>query len=141
MFTLTVDNNPLVVRTVRGRLVKADPGGEHLTAESGYEALRVAEQISPDVVFLDTEMRDMNGLEVARQLKKSNPRVNIVFISKKAEYAVLAFDINASGYLIKPVSEAQILEALQNLRYPISPRSRRREVVPGNHDRICIRES
>ena len=120
MITLTVDDNPIIVESVREELLRLDPRGSHHTSCSGEKALRLSEQLSPDVVFLDIEMPDWNGLEIAKRLKTACPRTNIVFITGHAEYALPAFEIYASGFLLKPVTQEQLHRALDNLRYPVS---------------------
>ena len=56
-----------------------------------------------DAVFLDIDMTEMNGLEVAAQLMKNNPRLVVVFITGHREFAYEAFSVEALGYLTKPV--------------------------------------
>ena len=123
MITLTVDDNPLIIQSVREGLSSLVPDGKHLAAESGAEALKCAEQSKPDVVFLDIEMPDRNGLDVAKRLKALRPQTNIVFITGHAEYALSAFELYASGFLLKPVTKSKLEEALENLRYPVSASS------------------
>ncbi|MBR0407346.1 MAG: response regulator [Clostridia bacterium] len=120
MITLTVDDNPIIVESVREELLRLDPKGNHHTSCSGEEALKLSEQLSPDVIFLDIEMPDWNGLEIAKRLKTVCPRTNIVFITGHAEYALSAFEIYASGFLLKPITQDQLRRALDNLRYPLS---------------------
>ena len=61
----------------------------------------------------------MNGLEIAKNLKDINKNTNIVFITGYSEYAVEAFSINASGYILKPAKKADVKNALDNLRIPV----------------------
>ena len=93
---------------------------------SGSEAVDFARREKCDIAFLDIDLRDMNGLELAKSLKAINPYINIVFVTGHCEYALSAFEIYASGYILKPVSEKRIQESLNNLRYPInSPKALR----------------
>ena len=125
MLTLTVDDNPASVQAVLKLLSRIDPDGVHRKAESGTEALEIARRQDLDVVFLDIEMPDRSGLEVAERLKSLQPRANIVFLTAHSEYAIQAFGLYASGYLLKPVTESQLRTALENLRY--APSNRQKE--------------
>lgn len=84
------------------------------------EALRWAEANAPvDVAFLDIQMRGITGLTVAKQLKKSSPKVNLIFTTGYSECAVDACNMHSSGYLLKPVNAAKVSYALENLLFPV----------------------
>ena len=84
------------------------------------EAIAWAEDNAPvDVAFLDIQMRGITGLTVAKHLKKSNPKINLVFTTGYSEYAVDACNMQSSGYLLKPVSTDKVKHALDNLLYPV----------------------
>jgi len=74
---------------------------------------------SCDVAFLDVEMRDMDGLTLAKLLKECNPKVNIVFVTGYSQYAGDAFGLRASGYVMKPASPEKIALELEELRNPL----------------------
>ena len=133
MITLTVDDNPIIVETVKEELLRLDPEGDHQTSCFGEDALKLSEKLSPDVVFLDIEMPDWNGLEIAKRLKTVCPQTNIVFITGHAEYALSAFEVYASGFLLKPVTQEQLRRALDNLRYPVSKEKEHRST----HLKVC----
>ena len=123
MYTLTVDDNPTILESMRTMLVGIDPDGTHLTAESSQAAMELIRARFPDVIFLDIEMPGGSGLDMASQLRATQPAANVIFITGYSEYAMQAFTLYASGYLLKPITEAQIREALENLRYPMPRRS------------------
>ncbi len=102
MHTLTVDDRELVVTQMNSILSRLDPDGVHLGATTGTEALRLAGESPLDVAFLDVEMPgDLDGLSLGRRLRARYPRLNIVFITGHQEYAMNAFELDASGYLGK----------------------------------------
>lgn len=70
--------------------------------QSGKEALEYARKNQVDAAFLDMEMQEMHGLELAKRLKKVNPNINIVFVTAYEQYALQAFGVDAIGYLLKP---------------------------------------
>lgn len=126
MKTLTVDDNPMILQSMEKILSRIDPGGEHLTADSGAAALESVAARAPDVAFLDIEMPGGSGLDVAERLRGALPDTNVIFITGHSEYAMQAFQLYASGYLLKPITEAQVRTALDNLRHPIPEPDKRR---------------
>lgn len=72
-----------------------------------------------DVAFLDIEMGTMSGLEIAKQLKLWNPKINIIFVTAYDQYMLSAYKLRISGYLMKPVTKEDIAEELNNLRIPV----------------------
>lgn len=73
-----------------------------------------------DVAFMDIQMPGVTGLELARKLKAVYPQVNIIFVTGYGEYGVEAMNLRASGYLMKPVTTAKVMEEMLALRNPIA---------------------
>lgn len=88
----------------------------HLFSDS-TEALAWAKTHTIDAAFLDIEMPKISGLELARQLKALNRRTSIVFVTAYDQYALHAFDVHASGYLLKPYTRADIAAELENIGF------------------------
>lgn len=84
------------------------------------EALKKVKSIKLDIAFLDIEMPGINGISLAKELKKINPTINIIFVTAYNSYALDAYKLHASGYLTKPVSASKIKEELELLRHPLS---------------------
>lgn len=118
MTTLTVDDNPLILQSMEKILTRIDPEGIHLTAESAGAALDLIGGDVPDAAFLDIEMPGGSGLDLAAKLRGLRPDTNLIFITGHSEYAMRAFELYASGYLLKPITEQQVRTALDHLRYP-----------------------
>jgi two-component SAPR family response regulator len=72
-----------------------------------------------DIAFLDIEMPVITGIQLAKKLKKNNPLINIIFVTAYDNYAIDAYSIHASGYVLKPVKEDKIKKELVGLRYNI----------------------
>ena len=87
--------------------------------KSGDDALKHIDKNSCDIVFLDIEMRGMNGISLAKKLKLIQPQINIIFTTGYSEYAPDAFELHASGYVMKPITEEKIKIELDNLRHPL----------------------
>lgn len=83
-------------------------------ASNGLEALSVAQEVKPDLAFLDIEMPELNGLEVAETWAGSGP--SVVFVTAYTEHALRAFEVSALDYLVKPVAPERLSEALEKVR-------------------------
>lgn len=119
MHTLIVDDNPLILESMKKLLLRVDPEGSHTLAASAASAMAHIRQKPPDVVFLDIEMPGGSGLDMASQLRSTRPETNVVIITGHSEYAMQALQLYVSGYLLKPITEEQIRTALANLRHPV----------------------
>ena len=115
MKTITVDDRQLVVNSITRILRRIDPEGTHLGEKSASGALAVCRELKPDIAFLDIEMPDMTGIELAEHITKENPATHIVFITGHQQYALNAFQIHASGYLMKPVLDEDTEEIVSYL--------------------------
>ena len=117
---LLVDDEPLALRDL-GRMVKEvlKEESEILCADNYEDALEYAKQNELYVAFLDIDMPGMNGLELAMHLKDIRPEINIVFVTAYSEYMGEAWEMYASGYLLKPVQKSAIEKAVAHLRYPV----------------------
>lgn len=82
---------------------------------SAKEALEWIESNPVDVAFLETEIGEEKGIELARQLKEFNPNICVVFVTAHAQYALEAFGIDAIGYVLKPYSEESIAKELKKV--------------------------
>ena len=105
---LVVDDEPLVLRDLeytlkRTRLTCAIRG-----YTSACQALKCAKEEIFDVAFLDVELGYTNGIVLAKQLKELQPNIHIIFVTSYEKYAVDAFAIHATGYLLKPVDVEQL---------------------------------
>ncbi|MGJ7922527.1 LytR/AlgR family response regulator transcription factor [Neobacillus sp. LXY-4] len=73
-------------------------------------------ELNPDLVFLDIELADDNGLSLARRLNSIEPAPAIVFATAYDEYALQAFQLNAVDYIQKPFDEARVQKTLSKIR-------------------------
>lgn len=85
-------------------------------ASNGEDAIALCEEKLPDVVFLDIQLQDMDGFEIADQLLKFPQVPKIVFITAYNQYAVNAFEFSAIDYLLKPVDEERFAKTIHKLR-------------------------
>lgn len=78
--------------------------------------LEQAELLQPDVAFIDIEMPEINGLELAERLQLICPSIQIVFVTAFSHYAVEAFHVNAIDYLLKPIEKPEINRVINKLQ-------------------------
>src|SRR5580658_9023174 len=88
-------------------------------ASNGLEALQAAQTLKPDLAFLDIEMPELNGLEVAEAWGGEGPVV--VFVTAYSEHALKAFELSALDYLVKPVAPERLAETIERVRKRKSP--------------------
>lgn len=89
---------------------EVDIAGE---ADNGAEALELAHKLQPDLVFLDIQLHDLSGLEVAKILARQLPQTRIVFVTAFDQYAIAAFDVHALDYLLKPVNKNRLQNTIE----------------------------
>ena len=132
--TVVVDDEQLA-REELCFLLQQLPGVEVIAqAGDGPEALRVIAEQSPDLVMLDVQMPGLTGFEVAQRLAESAPDSHLVFVTAYDRHAIEAFDVNAVGYLLKPVEMTRLATAVERVRKRRLDRSA--QTAPGNLDRV-----
>jgi two-component system LytT family response regulator len=128
MKAVIVDDERLARVELR-RLLAAHPEVEIAgEARDGEEALALAAQLSPDLLFLDIQMPQMSGFDLLDRLEDV-PQV--IFTTAYDAYAIKAFEVNALDYLMKPIAPARLAAALAKVR----PRS-----APVRLERVFVRD-
>ena len=87
------------------------------------EALEFMKSHTINVAFFDIEMGVCNGLELTNKCKMLNPFINIIFVTGYSKYSYDALKLHVSGFLMKPARVSDVLNELENLRYPIKEES------------------
>ncbi|OXM88423.1 hypothetical protein CF651_00605 [Paenibacillus rigui] len=100
---------------------EVEVAGKFVNPLRGIEAVI---QACPDVVFLDMDMPELGGIQVAERLLQSLPDLHIVFVTAYNDFAVQAFELQAVDYLLKPVRRERLLKTLKRLQKPAPPASR-----------------
>lgn len=119
MITLAVDDRLSVAQQIMEMMYEIDPEGTHFAGSDPEEAIRSIKNDKPDIVWLDIEMPGVNGLEMAAKIKKVSPESNIVFVTGFPEYAVDAFGIHVSGFVLKPATAEKLRSEICELRRPV----------------------
>lgn len=94
------------------------------TFQNGKEALEFAKDHTVDVAFLDMEMPDIHGLELAKALKAHDHEIRVVYVTAFGQYALDAFGVGATGYLLKPYTAGDIHKELAKCSYKHLPSHR-----------------
>ncbi|WP_138756166.1 response regulator [Paenibacillus sinopodophylli] len=111
---IVVDDELLVAEQVDRMLVQA--GVKVLgRCVNPHEALGMAKALQPDVLFLDIEMPELSGLELAERVYADKLDMEVVFITAYNQYAIDAFRVNALDYLLKPVMEEDLERSLERI--------------------------
>ena len=119
MRILIVDDEQMAREDLRDSLAELLPDAEIASCANYIDALAYCEKTKCDIAFLDIEMPKKNGLELAKEIKDIYPETNIIFVTGFQEYALDAFRVQASDYLLKPSRKADIERAIANLRQPV----------------------
>jgi len=112
---LIADDHALFRQGVR-RLLDAAPELQVVgEASSGHEALRLVEELAPDIVLLDVSMPGPSGIEVARVIKTTSPRSRVIILTvfTNEEFLFEAIKAGAMGYLLKDSSPEELLRAVR----------------------------
>ena len=119
--TLIVDDEPLARRNLR-LLLEKDPQIEILDeCRDGREAVKAINALSPDLIFLDIQMPEMDGFDVLARVGPERIQA-IIFVTAFDQYALKAFDVHALDYLLKPFDDERFAHALQRAKSQIETR-------------------
>ena len=116
MIAIAVDDEALML----GALVAAIEASPDITEVNKFsnceKALEFVREKTVDIAFLDINMRGMGGLALAENIIAASPDCKIVFCTGYEEYAIPAFKLHASGYLMKPISAEDVQGEIDNIK-------------------------
>ena len=118
---LIVDDEELARRGLEIRLQEFPDVSIVGHCRNGREALAAVADSAPDLMFLDIQMPGMDGFEVLRKMSGSNMPI-VVFVTAFDQYAIRAFDANALDYLLKPINDERLAEAIARARITLDDR-------------------
>ena len=134
MKIIAVDDERIALEGLLDVISEAAPTAQLNGFEYPEDALAFVEENDCNIAFLDVEMAEMSGVELAEQLKLRNPDINIIFATGFEEYRKEAYDLHASGYLTKPITVEKVKKELGDLRRPIPKNARLRVQAFGNFE-------
>jgi len=111
---LIVDDEPSILQSLSGLL--SDEGFEVITASNGYEALKIIDAESPDLVLLDIWMQGIDGIDTLKEIKKNDPFVQVIIITGHGtiETAITATKLGAFDLIEKPLSIDRVIVSIDN---------------------------
>ena len=134
MRIIAVDAEKLALESLSSAIKAIVTEDEVVSFRYPEDALEYARDNFCDIAFLDVEMAGISGVELATELKKYNSEINIVFCTGYGNYRDAAFDLHASGYLMKPITPEKVKRELENLRRPIFEKKRLKVQTFGNFE-------
>lgn len=129
MNILVVDDEQLVLENLVEAIKEVQPHAKIFNFTSPIKALDFCKEHPCDIAFIDIEMGVMNGIDFAKKLKIIHPLVNLIFATGYLDYSLDAFELHASGYLIKPITPEKIKEELENLRHLIEHQTKKHILI------------
>ncbi|VAV96929.1 Two-component transcriptional response regulator, LuxR family [hydrothermal vent metagenome] len=114
--TLIVDDEPLAIERLQLLCARQNDIDLVGTAGDGESAIRMTEQLQPDLLLLDIAMPGKDGLDVARALSGKENAPAIIFVTAFDRFAVEAFDVAAIDYVLKPVETERLTLAISRVR-------------------------
>ncbi|HXE31139.1 MAG TPA: response regulator [Terriglobales bacterium] len=145
-----VDDEPLARQILR-EMLAAPPlaASVEVVAEcaNGLEAVKAAQELKPDVIFLDIQMPKLDGFEVLELLRDDreqgrDPGAAVVFVTAHDAYALRAFEVHAVDYLLKPFTAERLETALRHAlerRAPLPATALAAAAHPGYLQRVVVR--
>ena len=125
---LIVDDEPLARRGIALRLREQIDISIVGQCESGEDAVTSILSLKPDLVFLDIQMHDINGIEVLRSLRAEEMPC-VIFVTAYDEYAISAFELHALDYVLKPIEEERFTAALNHARQHVTLRQQQKSYL------------
>jgi two-component system, LytTR family, response regulator len=126
---LIVDDETLARSILREHLAKIPEVEIVGEAANGFEAVKLAEELNPELVFLDIQMPKLSGFEVLELLGERAPPA-VIFTTAYDEFALRAFEVHAVDYLLKPVEPPRLVAAVERA----AERLRNKTPAPSAHD-------
>jgi two-component SAPR family response regulator len=134
MRIIAVDDEKIALESLSSAIKAIVTEDEVVSFRYPEDALEYANTNLCDIAFLDVEMAGMSGVELAAELKRYNSEINIVFCTGYGNYRDAAFELHASGYLMKPITPEKVKRELENLRRPIFEKKRLKVQAFGNFE-------
>ena len=118
MKIIILDNHKLIIAEIKRQVLSVLPKAECTCFTKQREAIEYVRKNHVDAALLDIDMPGLNGIEVAELMCRINPRLNIIFVTGYPEYALQAFSVPVSDFIVKPVSEDALKATFHTLRFP-----------------------
>ena len=114
MTIVAVDDEKIALEALSNAIREAAPEEELHSFRWSEDVLAFAEETRIDVAFLDVEMAVTSGVQLAQRLTLYQPQINIIFATGFGQYRDSAFDLHASGYLMKPITAEDVQKEIDH---------------------------
>lgn len=121
MKILVADDHKLIVEDIVDELHGIVPDAEIIGTNEPDQILRLADEHLFDVIFMDIDLDQENGIDLAEQILEKHPRTNIIYVTSYEKFAIDSYRTRASAFLLKPVTTERLRDAMDHLLHPISP--------------------
>lgn len=115
---IIVDDNKIILSGGTPIIEQALPNANVIGFTKPSEAMKYAKDNRVALAFLDIELGITNGLDICNSLLEINPRTNVIFLTAYPEYSIKAWNTEASGFMVKPITLEGVKEQLKKLRHP-----------------------
>ena len=115
---IIVDDNKIILTGGTPIIELALPNANVIGFTKPSEAMEYAKDNRVALAFLDIELGITNGLDICNSLLEINPRTNVIFLTAYPEYSIKAWNTEASGFMVKPITLEGVKEQLKKLRHP-----------------------
>ena len=126
MKILAVIGDEAILHQITGWLTSIQPDAEIMSFSSSLAALNAGRQWEADIAILDTELKELSGLDLGLYLLELQPELNLIYFAEGEERSFEAFRQHASGYLLSPASEEMLKWELDDLRHPAAQKKLKR---------------
>ncbi len=139
---MIVDDEPLARQRLVGLVQELNGFEACANASNGKDALRLAQELKPDVVLLDIRMPGMDGIETAHHMNRLSKPPAIIFTTAFSEHALKAFETHAVDYLLKPIKQDRLHDALDAAARLTKPQLEQLKLIddqPKVRTHICVK--
>ena len=127
MYILTIGKDKEEIKEIKNTLENIFENQICLIANSESEAREIIDEKQISLAFINIDSK--KEIELAKRIIKKNPVANIIFISETKDFAYDAFEIYASGYIIKPITKEKITKNIEHLRFQLNGIGKKRVEV------------
>ncbi|WP_264990087.1 DNA-binding response regulator [Lysinibacillus piscis] len=137
---IIVDDEVLAIHLLESMLKTSNMINVLATFTNPKEALKCIDVLKPDILFLDIEMAEMTGIELASKIESLSHKMDVIFVTAYEHYALEAFDVQATDYILKPIDRNRLFKTIERLykRRNPAPSIQFSENVLPNEDAIII---
>jgi DNA-binding LytR/AlgR family response regulator len=133
---LAIDDEPLALKQIGSYIEKTPFLQSMALCQSGFEAIEYLSNHEVDLLFVDINMPDLNGLDFVRALTQ---KPKIIFTTAYSEYAIEGFQVDALDYLLKPISYTVFLKAANKAKIWFDLNRKHADVVQTTNDYIFVK--